>query len=54
MIEVLRLPLKNFDFLMKNYVQHIQIATDSPQANGQVEQMNRIITLMLAKLVDII
>ena len=35
-----------------NGVQHIKIATGSPQANGQVERVNRTLTPMLAKLSD--
>jgi len=33
-------------------VQHIKIATASPQANGQVERVNRTILPMIAKLAD--
>lgn len=40
------------EFLVKNNVQHIKIATVSPQANGQVERINRILTPMIAKLID--
>lgn len=40
------------DFVNGNDVKHILIATGSPQANGQVERINRILTPMLAKLVD--
>ena len=42
---------KEFEnFLNKNNVKHIKIATASPQANGQVERYNRILTPMLGKL----
>lgn len=37
-------------FMNDNDVQHVLIATGSPQANGQVERMNRTITPMIAKL----
>lgn len=39
------------NFLKERGVQHIKIATGSPQANGQVERVNRSIGPMLAKLV---
>ncbi|XP_055920765.1 uncharacterized protein LOC129952277 [Eupeodes corollae] len=32
-----------------NNIQHVKVATHSPQSNGQVERLNRIITPMLAK-----
>ena len=42
---------KEFEnFLNENNVKHIKIATASPQANGQVERYNRILTPMLGKL----
>lgn len=34
-------------------IKHIKIATGSPQANGQVERVNRIVGPMIAKLTDI-
>lgn len=40
------------DFLDAKGVQHIAIATGSPQANGQVERINRTLTPMIAKLMD--
>lgn len=40
------------EFLKQNNVQHIMIATGSPQSNGQVERINRIITPMIAKGID--
>lgn len=33
-------------------IKHIKVATGSPQANGQVERVNRVLTLMLAKMTD--
>ena len=38
------------EFLRENDIRHVQIATGSPKANGQVERINRIIGPMLAKL----
>lgn len=38
------------DFVDKLNIQHIKIASASPQSNGQAERMNRIITPMLAKI----
>ncbi|KMQ81616.1 hypothetical protein RF55_25750, partial [Lasius niger] len=39
---------------MEEYnIKHIKIATGSPQANGQVERVNRIVGPMIAKLTDI-
>jgi len=35
-------------------IKHIEIATGSPQANGQVERVNRILGPMIAKLTDIV
>ena len=40
------------EYLESNNIQHIKIATGSPQANGQVERINRSIGPMIAKLVD--
>lgn len=40
------------EFLNNQNVQHIKIATASPQANGQVERSNRTILPMMAKLAD--
>lgn len=40
------------EFVEKNNIKHVKVATASPQSNGQVERMNRIITPLLAKLAD--
>lgn len=40
------------DFMKEHNVQHVKIATASPQANGQVERLNRTILPMIAKLAD--
>lgn len=40
------------EFLNDHNVHHIQVATASPQANGQVERYNRTILPMIAKLSD--
>lgn len=40
------------EFLTNHNVHHIQVATASPQANGQVERFNRTILPMIAKLSD--
>ena len=40
------------EFLSENHIRHILIATGSPQANGQVERINRTMAPMLAKLTD--
>jgi len=37
---------------MKEHITHIRIATGSPQANGQVERVNCILSPMFAKLFD--
>ncbi|XP_055910752.1 uncharacterized protein LOC129945117 [Eupeodes corollae] len=37
------------EFLNDNNIQHVKVATHTPQSNGQVERLNRIITPMLAK-----
>jgi len=39
-------------FLSKRNVKHLKIATGSPQANGQVERINRSIGPMMAKLTE--
>lgn len=42
---------KNFEsFLRDNNVRHVKIATGSPQANGQVERVNRRLSSMIAKI----
>lgn len=40
------------EFVEAHNIQHIKIATGSPEANGQVERVNRSIGPMIAKLVD--
>lgn len=39
-------------FLEENNIQHVRVATASPQANGQVERVNRSLKPMIAKLSD--
>ncbi|XP_053968796.1 uncharacterized protein K02A2.6-like [Anastrepha ludens] len=39
-------------FLTKRNVSHIKVAVASPQANGQVERVNRVLKTMLGKLTD--
>jgi len=39
-------------FLKEHNVQHILVATGSPQANGQVKRIHRALTPMLSKLTD--
>jgi len=41
------------DFLKDQEIQHIKIAVGSPQANGQVERVNRVIAPCIAKLSDV-
>lgn len=38
------------EYLQKNYIVHVRVAVASPQANGQVERVNRVITPILGKL----
>lgn len=38
------------EFTEKYGIQHIQIATSTPRANGQIERVNRDLTTMLSKL----
>lgn len=38
------------EFLSKRNVSHVKVATASPQANGQVERVNRVLKTMLGKL----
>lgn len=38
------------EFMNSNGIQHFKITTGSPQANGQVERVNRTLTPMLTKL----
>ncbi|KYN27945.1 Pro-Pol polyprotein [Trachymyrmex cornetzi] len=40
------------DFINDMNVKHIKVATGSPQANGQVERVNRVLAPALAKMVD--
>jgi len=40
------------DFINNMNVKHIKVATGSPQANGQVERVNRVLTPVLAKMTD--
>lgn len=40
-------------FLSENNIEHIKVATASPQANGQIERVNRVLTPMLGKLSEI-
>lgn len=40
------------EFLGQQGIKHVKIATGSPQANGQVERVNRTLTPLLAKLSD--
>lgn len=40
------------EFLKENNVRHVLIATGSPKANGQVERINRVLSPLLAKIVD--
>lgn len=37
-------------FLQNQSIEHVKVATASPQANGQVERVNRVLTSMLGKL----
>ncbi|XP_076660318.1 uncharacterized protein LOC143363643 [Halictus rubicundus] len=40
------------DFMNKNNIRHAKVATASPQANGQVERVNRVLGPSLAKLTE--
>ena len=40
------------EFIEKNSIKHVKIATGSPQGNGQVERVNRNLGPMIAKLTD--
>jgi len=40
------------EFMSEMNIKHIKIATDSPQANGQVERYNRILAPAIGKLYD--
>lgn len=37
---------------MKHNIEHVKVALKSPQANGQVERVNRVITAMLSKITE--
>lgn len=39
-------------YLLENNIEHVKVASASPQANGQVERVNRVIKAMLAKISD--
>lgn len=39
-------------YLDEQNIEHVKIATGSPQANGQVERVNRTLTAMLAKITE--
>lgn len=40
------------EFLLRNNINHVRVATAAPQANGQVERTNRVLKAMLGKLSD--
>lgn len=40
------------EFASQHGIRHVKVATGSPQANGQAERVNRVITPILAKLTD--
>lgn len=40
------------DFLVRHNITQVKVATASPQANGQVERVNRVIKAMLGKLTN--
>ncbi|XP_036148576.1 uncharacterized protein LOC114254896 [Monomorium pharaonis] len=40
------------EFIEKQEIKHVKIATGSPRANGQIERVNRVVTPMLAKITD--
>lgn len=40
------------EFLLKHNIEHVKVAVKSPQANGQVERVNRVITAMLSKITE--
>ena len=45
---------EEFSSFVNEYdAQHIKIATGSPQANGKIERVNRVLNSMLSKLTDI-
>lgn len=41
------------NFLKENNVEHIRNATASPQANGQIKRINRVLTPMIEKLSEV-
>ena len=40
------------DYLLKHNVEHVKVAVASPQANGQVERVNRVIKAMISKITE--
>ncbi|XP_036346535.1 uncharacterized protein K02A2.6-like, partial [Rhagoletis pomonella] len=42
------------NFLLKRNIGHVKVAVASPQANGQVERVNRVLKTMLSKLTETI
>lgn len=40
------------EYLLKHNIEHVKVAVKSPQANGQVERVNRVITAMLSKITE--
>jgi len=40
------------DFVNNQRIKHILVATGSPQNNGQVERINRVLIPMLSKIVN--
>lgn len=40
------------EFMEENHIKHTKVATGSPQANGQVERINRILAPLLGKLLQ--
>lgn len=40
-------------FMKENNIDHIKVATASPQANGQIERVNRVLTPMIGKLTEV-
>lgn len=41
------------EFLGERNLEHVKVATASPQANGQIERVNRVLTPMLGKLPEV-
>lgn len=40
------------EYLTKRNIEHVKVGTASPQANGQVQRVNRVIKAMLGKLIE--